>query len=194
MKRIFVVTLLLCTLSVTCAGLAQAQAGVQTPQPNPASEIKVSKDSVETSVSTTLRRIRVSLNGREVPVINLYLAVAASFPPSGISAKPDYIQLHLWNKSEPNLTFGVRADRLLWFNVDGEQVLLGHMNRQDLRDLGGIDGFVEKLEVTVLYDDFVKITNGKQVNGRLGSLAFALTEDERAVFQEFIKAVTPKSD
>lgn len=192
MKRIMPATLILFVLFIASASTTPAQSGKAQSALARSSEIQVSKDNVETSVSTMLRRIHVSLKGREVPDISLYLAITASFPPSGTITKPDYVQLSLWNKSEPDLTFGVRSDRLLWFEVDGDRIVLGHMQREDLRDIGGVSGFIETLQVNVPYDDFLKIANGKQVTGRLGSLTFELTEDQRNVFQEFIKTVSSK--
>ncbi len=186
MKLTPVATLLLFILSTT---LPPAQSQQSTKGADAPKTIRVSTDSLVTAVETVPQRTRLYLGDREVPDLKMYLQVVAEFPASRAGLKPETVTLYFRNLSDPDLTFNRRADRVLWFTADGERVQVGHLEQVDMKGIGGAS---EWLQITVLYEDFLKIAESKHVAGRLGSFAFELTEDQRKVFRDFIKAVTPK--
>jgi len=111
----------------------------------------------------------------------LYISANASYPGKTV-VTPSDIKLTIM-RITPEEKIKSAPLRDLTFTVDGQPINVGVMetaSQQTVMDLRW-----ETLQIPVPYESFVKIANGKAVEGKLGAAKFLLTENNLNFMRQF---------
>ena len=118
--------------------------------------------------------------GGESPC-GLYLSANGSYE-GKTAATPNKINLVIM-RITPEEKIKSAPLRDLTFISDGETINLGLMETASQQT--NMDLRLETLQVSVPYDSFLKIANAKSVEGKLGIVKFALTENNLNFMRQF---------
>lgn len=124
--------------------------------------------------------------GGESPC-GLYLSANSSYP-GKVAAAPREITLVMM-RITPEERIKSAPLRDLTFVSDGEVMNLGLMETASQQT--NMDLRLETLQLSVPYDSFLKISNAKSVEAKLGSAKFALTENNLTFMRQFAKRFKP---
>ena len=126
-------------------------------------------------------------SGMEYALTNSQFQMMAAFTFTGqkLEKPVDHVTLAFLSSSK-EWTF--LQDQDLYVLVDGERLSLGKAERDSDIKLGGVK---EYLGVSLPYDTFLKIANGKNVEMKLGPKEFKLKDEHLEGFRDLASRMVP---
>lgn len=132
---------------------------------------------------------------------NYWVALTAGFtyPGQSLRVSPKSVELGIVTVSPYKWQFDKVKDRELKFIVDGEQIIIGTLDRVDFRTVpfNSIFSdrtelyFEEKLAGVISYETFQKIANGKKVVMKIGRDDSKLNRQNLEVISELASKMEP---
>jgi hypothetical protein len=169
-------------------------------------------------IRTLAYRLNLSARGVLIPKLKVNIFLEAKLERDDfekrsdgsfiVKKEPEFFFVHIINRSDPNLTFDSKKERLLWFDVGNSRWVLGSLDQRAIADfdihqsssapletladmLARGDEVSELLTIMVLTKELSKLTGSERITGHLGEFQFQFNQSVLEAIKAFSNGIKP---